>query len=273
MITFNNLGRYGRLGNQMFQYAFLYSLSKKLKVDFGVPYKNKSQDEFKHFSLPDGFKITALDSSEIINKNNYAQEFFNFYPEVFEKIKNNTDVRGFFQSEKYFKDFDLEIKKEFEFKDEITEKAEKEIGKHKEPLISICIRRGNYLQDKYRKIHPVCKINYFLNCLSKIPNYKKIIFTDDPSWHFINKIKNYEVFKQEDSIQNKFVVMKIMSMCDYQIISNSSFCWWSAWLGNSKRIFAPKIWFSRKWFDFWKDKNWSDIYCSNWEILDSPIAL
>jgi hypothetical protein len=270
MITFNLLGKYGRLGNQMFQYAFIYALSKKKNFNFGVPYKNKSSNEFDNFSLSEGFEITAPDSSKIENKKTYNQKYFNYYEEVFEEIEENVDIRGFFQSEKFFLEFNKEIKKEFTFKEEIVNKSNEIFDKYKEPLISICIRRGNYLREPYKNHHPTIDINYIKKCIKLIGNdYKKIIITDDPNWEPIKKIENYEIVKQLNDWSNKFVMMRLMSLCEYQIISNSSFCWWSAWLGNSKKIFAPKIWFHKKWFTIWKDKNWNDIYCKNWTIVDS----
>ena len=55
MITFSNIGRNGRMGNQMFQYAFLVGIATRNNFEYGVPYSNKSTDEFKHFCLPDCF--------------------------------------------------------------------------------------------------------------------------------------------------------------------------------------------------------------------------
>lgn len=268
MITFNQLGKHGRLGNQMFQYAFLFNLAKKRNFEFGVPYKNKSIDEFENFSIPDGFKITAIDSSGVVCSNNYRQRYFNFYKESFD-VEDDTDIRGFFQSEKFFFENSFEIKKEFCFKDEIVYKSNLILEKYKEPLISICIRRGNYLQKEYKNFHPVISIGYIKKCLNEIPNHRKLIVTDDPSWRFLEEIDNSEIIIQTGDPMNKFVMMCLMSKCDYQILSNSSFCWWSAWLGNSRKIFAPKNWFHKKWFNMWPNSHWNDIYCNDWIVLDS----
>jgi hypothetical protein len=55
-----------------------------------------------------------------------------------------------------------------------------------------------------------------------------------------------------------------MSLCDYHVIANSSFSWWGAWLGESKKVIAPSQWFGES-----PDmpKNWSDIYCKDWIII------
>jgi hypothetical protein len=273
MITFNSLGSYGRLGNQMFQYAFVYSLAKNKNFDFGVPYKNKSKNEFNNFSIPEGFNITAQDSSGIDNKKIYKQKYFNYYEEIIYEIEDCTDIRGFYQSDKFFLDFKKEIKKEFTFKQKIIDKSDQIFKKYKEPLISICIRRGNYLEKPYSEHHPTIDLYYINQCLKSIESHKIIIITDDPNWNVLKKIKNSEIVKQSEDSDNKFVMMRLMSLCDYQIISNSSFCWWSAWLGDSKKIFAPKYWFHKKWFSNWKDDNWNDIYCDNWNVVDSNLKI
>ena len=68
MITFNNIGHYGRFGNQMFQYATLYSLAKTRKYTHGVPLQTKSEDEYHNFCLPECFPIYLLKILPDFNK-------------------------------------------------------------------------------------------------------------------------------------------------------------------------------------------------------------
>ena len=123
MITFNNMGHYGRMGNQMFQYATLYSIAKTRGYEFGVPYKRKSANSYQNFCLDESFSnLSAKDSSNAMPRA-YAQEReFTYNPGIF-GIKDGTDVVGYFQSEKYFKDYRNQLLKEFDFKPEIKEKA------------------------------------------------------------------------------------------------------------------------------------------------------
>lgn len=272
MITFTKMGTmgFGRLGNQMFQYALIFSVAKKLKLNFGIPYKNKSNNDYQNLCLDEGFEITADDSSERVPKNKFIERKFSFDDSVF-KVKDDTDFVGFFQSEKYFKEFEKEIKKEFTFKSDIIEKSNEILSTINHPLVSVCIRRGDYLNKEFSKIHNTCGLNYFLNCLNKIPqNTNKLIITDDYEWaeRKFSKIKNLQIINQNlNDSKNKFVMLRIMSMCDYQIISNSSFCWWGAWLSKSKKILTPKKWFGKGW----SGGSWNDIYCSEWEIVDDYI--
>ena len=128
MITFNKLGIHGRLGNQLFQYSLIFSVSKKLNLSFGVPYKNKSKNEYSNFCLDEGFCINALDSSSHLSKNTFIQKKWSFhFDDTVFKVRDDTDFEGFFQSEKYFKEFEKEIRKEFIFKDEIVLAVKEEI--------------------------------------------------------------------------------------------------------------------------------------------------
>lgn len=273
MITFSKMGTngFGRLGNQMFQYALVFSVAKKLNFSFGVPYKNKSNNDYENFCLDEGFEITANDSSAWFPKNKFIEKNFGFDSSVFE-VQDDTDFVGFFQSEKYFREFKKQIKEEFKFKSEIIEKSNELLSKFDCPLASICIRRGDYLDSAYKKIHYTCGLNYFLNCLHRIPQDAiKLIITDDCDWakeKFSKKIANCRVINQDlNNPKNKFIILRIMSMCDYHIISNSSFSWWGAWLSNSKKILAPKKWFGKDW----NRGSWNDIYCDQWQIVDDYI--
>lgn len=273
MITFNKMGTHGRLGNQMFQYCLIFSVAKKLKLNFGAPYKNKSNDEYKNFCLDEGFCITAGDSSNHIPKYKFIEKKWMccyFDKSVFD-VQDDTDFIGSFQSEKYFQEFEKEIRKEFQFKSTVIQKSNEIISEFKKPLAAISIRRGDYLLPKFKKTHFACDINYFFKCIKKIPEETfKLIITDDIEWakKKFSKIKNYKILDQNlNDPKNKFIVLRIISMCDYHIISNSSFCWWGAWLceNKNKKVIAPKNWFGQ----LWPRNSWNDVYCKDWNIIDN----
>ena len=262
MITYKKIGSNGRFGNQLFQYATLYAVSKTLGCDFGVPYKSKSNNEYSKFYLPECFpNLTAKDSSEANILHILQERGFKFDDSVF-SVPDNTDINGYFQSEKYFINYKDKILSEYVFNKQIQQKAFKIRSLAKSQAISIHLRLGDYLN--LQDCHPVCSIKYYQESLSMVPNDLLIyVFSDD-----LEKAKKFFDFMNRDVIfvegGDKYVEMCLMSLCDYHIIANSSFSWWGAWLSNSKKTIAPARWFG----DSLKvPQNWSDIYCRNWIVV------
>lgn len=262
MITFNTIGKYGRFGNQMFQYATLYSIAKTRNYDFGVPYKQRSLQEYMDFCLPDAFmNLSAQDSSDILVQHKAKERDPHYNAGIF-GIPDNTDILGYFQSEKYFVDYRRDLLKEFEFKQEIQEKATSIRSLTKESVISVHLRLGDYTN--LSNIYPPCKIEYYEEALSLLPNDLMLfVFSDEPdkAVEFFKNLNKKIVFMENKS---KFVDMAVMNMCNYHIIANSSFSWWGSWLSNSSKTIAPAKWLGE---DPSLPQNWTDIYCKNWIVI------
>lgn len=260
----------GGLGNQMFQYAFGFSESKKLDTLFKIHFVYFKGDTPREFEL-DVFNISAkIASKNEIKKfpiqKKWYQNLFNFgstsryslvrenglnYQGNFLNVKDNSLLTGYWQSEKYFKDFKKEIIKEFTFKHEFKEKN-KSISKliTQSNSVSVHVRRGDYIENKETNaFHGICSPEYYLRAMKTIENKIKkpiyFFFSDDPQWvkenlsskfesHYINWNKN----------KDSYIDMQLMSFCKHNIIANSSFSWWGAWLNqNSKKsVIAPKRW-------------------------------
>jgi len=262
MITFNLMGRYGRFGNQMFQYATLYSIAKTRKYEFGVPYKNKSENPYLNFCLDEAFEnLSAKDSSNVIPIQRARENQFEYNAGIF-GISDNTDIHGYFQSEKYFKDYRNQLLKEFTFKPYIFEKALNVRSVTREPVISVHLRLGDY-KNLVGK-HPVMEKKYYQEALEHLPKDLLIIgFSDEPeeaSNLFDSLNRKYFVTNPDDS----YTDMCTMTMCNYHVIANSSYSWWGAWLSESKKVIAPYNWFGE---DDVMPKNWSDIYCKEWMVI------
>ena len=116
--------------------------------------------------------------------------------------------------------------------------------------VSIHIRRGDYVGNQdILEDHGICNFDYYLKAInilsSKISSFKLFFFSDDMDWVKENFSSiNVDKFFIEQEQKNDWVDMFLMSSCDHQIIANSSFSWWGAWLNsnNSKIVVAPKIW-------------------------------
>jgi hypothetical protein len=265
MITHKSIGYSGRLGNQMFQYAALKSLSLKTGYEFYLPnntsvkqdgcfdFTNNKWISYK-LDLLDCFNLKCKFSNEI-QPNIYQENSFNFEPEIF-NIKNNTSIEGYFQSYKYFEKYNDQILNEFTFKKEILYKCFDIITKYKNP-VSIHIRRGDYIKHPgFWTVTPEYiqeSLNYFND-----DEYTFLIFSDDIEW--CKQVFPKEVIFVE--YNNQFVDLCLMSLCHHNIISNSSYSWWGAWLNKNtnKKIIAPSNWFT-------ESKPLNDLYPKKWIII------
>jgi len=263
MITFSHLGQLGRMGNQMFQYATLYSVAMAKNYDFGVPFDKKSNNEYFNFCLNECFSHLSARSCKNTNVNYYKEKDFCFDSSIFD-IPNNTDLYGYFQSEKYFIKYKQDILREFTFNEEIIKISKNIKSQFNNPTVSVHIRLGDYLNPINKTMHPIPDIKYYQNSMDIMPkDLKYIIFSDD-IFLAKNILKSIDKNFIYIDTKNKYVDMCLMTLCDYHIIANSTFSWWGAWLADSKLVIAPKKWFGESPN---APKKWSDIYCNGWITL------
>lgn len=269
----------GGLGNQMFQYAAGKSLSDKtgieFSIDFDCPYRHiKYRYNLDVFKL----KVKSASAADIwkskpktkvlkrlfmMTGKDYncklvtEKKDFVFDPEFF-GIEDGSYVRGFWQSEKYFKDIANTIREDFSFVSE-PEGRNKEFADQiaSSQSVSLHIRRGDYVKvAETNSLHGVCSISYYkqaINILSeKIQNPVFFIFSDDMDWvkeNFSIQAEHYYV--DENNAATNFEDLRLMSLCRHNIIANSSFSWWGAWLNASKSkiVVAPKQWMNDPSFE------------------------
>lgn len=248
MISFNKLGQLGRLGNQMFQYSALRGISAHKDYWYSIP---------SNSFLFDGFKINQTLPNN--NKETICCNIFEFDFNFYDNCPDDIDILGFFQSEKYFKHIENEIRKDFTFHDDIFYKCIE--YKHNyfsnTKVISIHVRRTDYISDNNFDCLP---INYYKNALKIFPYSPVIIHSDDIEWCktiFVGERFYFSPFS------NCFEDLCLMSLSNYHIIANSSYSWWGSYLAKSERTVAPKQWFSGEFLD-WDTK---DLYRSNWIII------
>jgi len=250
MITFSKIGKKGNLGNQLFQIASTIGLATKNNREFAFLLW-KYQNSFKN-QLP----LLQADFKDFVNLD---EENYHCYEWNFEN--KNYDITGWLQTEKYF-DSNL-TKHYFEFSDSLKDKIERLYQKAFEKrTILISIRRGDFVHHKDYFQTP---INYYLNSLATFfPDWNSsnlIILSDD-----INYCKFHFSFLENaffgDGL-NEIEQLCLGTMCDDFIIGNSTFSWWTAWLGEKKdsKIIRPL-----KNFDGEKSKilNDKDYYPERW---------
>lgn len=259
MITYSKLGRNGRLGNQMFQYAAARAASFNTNSIFAIPDNNDLIQMFnlncKTYNL--SFNLDAICRLKAFNENGFN------YNSSFNTIQDNTDLFGYFQSERYFKTIRNEILQDFTFKKEIRHKSETFISSIRcdtRQLVSVHIRRGDYV-DK-QQYHPLCTPEYYRNAMQSFDNCDFVIFSDDIKWCKENLTEKQTIFSDLGEQETELCAM---TLCDHNIIANSSFSWWGAWLNtnSNKKVIAPKTWFGNNYSNL----DTTDIYCENWKIL------
>lgn len=256
----------GGLGNQMFQYAAAYSHASKnrakLAIDISLLQKSKQntaltardyalsvfpniKNKVKHY--PDGFEKSLY--SRITGRKIWYEKDLR-YDKKMHAAGNNIIMHGYFQNEAYFNSGREAILKQFEFP-KLSIKANSYVSKiSSRNSVSVHVRRGDYVSDKKtNSVHGVLDVKYYNRAIKKISD-----LVDDPLFVFISDDVAWceETFKSDDSslfikdLDNDFEDMALMSLCKHNIIANSSFSWWGAWLNNnsSKIVIAPDQWFA-----------------------------
>ena len=269
MIGHNHLGKNGRFGNQMFQYAATRGIAAKHNYDWCIPDGPKTDDEFEdeenQHKLFMAFKMGGV---KVINMHPapYKQEgSFTFDQDLFDNCEDNINLYGYFQSEKYFKHIEDQIREDFTWRDDVRDLCQDLFNTIGDTAISLHIRRTDHLVKP--TYHPVLPLSYYEEALSKCPRVHDscevpvLVFSDDPEWCHEQDFFNDDRFLISDSGDN-ITDMCLMSMCDYQIMANSTYSWWGALLSNSENVIAPKLWFGPDGQDP------KDIYVDRWRYLD-----
>ena len=170
-------------------------------------------------------------------------------------------IVGYFQSEKYFFHNEKIIKDLFSIDTESERLIERKYGDVlKEKPVSVHIRRGDYLSSG--GAHPTCTREYYNNAFSLFPpDTSYLFFSDDISWCKENFTGDNYHFSEKNE---DFIDLYLMSKCSHNIIANSSFSWWAAWLNNntSKRVISPKNWFGAN-----LNHDTRDVRPKKWEIV------
>ena len=281
----------GGLGNQMFQYAMARAITLKnkevLKLDitefnnydlrdfdldlFNITYSIATQEEISNL------KYRTLNWIEILIKRKkvtfansyYKEKYYQFDKEVL-KIQKNTYLFGYWQSPKYFEDYKEVLLNDFTLKENISSSS----NRCKDMIIasnsiSIHIRRGDYISDQTTNdFHGTCSLTYYKDAVEAVKNSTDnphfFIFSDDLVWakENLDFIENITFIDLAEDIPDH-EEMILMSLCKHNIIANSSFSWWGAWLNrnNEKIIIAPKQWFTDT------SINTNDLIPSSWTRL------
>lgn len=290
---------FGGLGNQMFQYAAGRALAcrtgKPLKLDISS-YRWDTLREYRlgSFKIREDFATLEeierwMAGSRPDSLNVYQrilrklrpwhrqmvirERSFSFDP-AFMKIRGSCYLQeGYWQSEKYFKDYEEQIRKDFTFRDEPDETNRRVLEEIRSSnAVSLHIRRGDYVRNpKTRSVHGVLGLDYYRKAIGvmakRVVRPKFFVFSDEIEWAKENLETGHPVTFVDHNREGKDVEdLRLMKHCRHHIIANSSFSWWGAWLNDDpeKLVIAPRNWFSEKEM---AQKDTSDLIPVGWKII------
>ncbi len=269
----------GGLGNQMFQYAMGRAVAianeDLLKLDISG---------FSNYELHQGFELQRIFncSFEVATEDNFRsalgwqsaryirrillkremsvfrgkgfviEPHFEYWDGI-KKIPSNVFTIGYWQSEKYFLSVAAQIRNDFTFclpfNDQNSEIAKQIEGVN---AVSLHVRRGDYVNNPTTTAtHGLCSLDYYQKAISyiseRVEKPEFFVFSDDIEW-----VKNHLrigfpcQYVDHNLNTESYNDMRLMSLCQHNIIANSSFSWWGAWLNSraNKIVTAPKTWFA-----------------------------
>jgi len=250
----------GGLGNQMFQAGHALSQGWKHNRETvfiprsWTPMQGKQTSHYRENIFRNLKFVDNIDGFTKVHEGPW--EFSEINP-----VEDNTVFEGYFQSGKNLLGFNDKIREIFgpteQFISEITQKYPQLI---QENTASIHIRFGDYKENPH--IHPSVSKEYLDKALEMIGSYSHLfLFGDDKEWLSNNFPGDNITLVNEDD----YVDMWMMSLCKNNIISNSTFSWWSAFLNKNinKKVIAPSIWFGPS-----GPQKYYDMYEPDWTKMD-----
>jgi len=261
----------GGLGNQMFQYAFGRYLSIKHKTELKYHFTNALFNTQRGFAL-DIFNIQAteatrkdlemfgimqniyfnrilylLDDRYHIQFNSHivTDRFPYTFNGLFRNTSNNAYLQGYWADERYFEGIEKFLHEDFTLKDKLDVMNQKIIEQMKKTnSVSIHVRRGDYITNK-ANIPKFLGASYYLDAIKKIEKKEEnpfyFIFSDDIAWcrKQFTQLNNV-LFVSHNTGINSYKDMILMSNCKHNIIANSTFSLWGAWINSNKNKLITK---------------------------------
>ncbi|MDB9857871.1 alpha-1,2-fucosyltransferase [Amylibacter sp.] len=258
----------GGLGNQLFQYCAGRALALRHDVDVSLDVRDYDRaNAFKvglgHFGvrtipaerLPvgreDGIAKALLKVVKGGALRSYREASLG-YDLAFADLPDETHLKGYWQSERYFTDFEDQIRDDLRI---VTKPSQENVDMLAEiqgcNAVSLHIRRGDYVSNaKFNAAHGTCDLDYYARAAAfvaqRVGDPVIYAFSDDPAWVAENLKLPFEMrFVGHNDGDTNYEDLRLMSACQHHIIANSSFSWWGAWLNPNaeKVVAAPTQWF------------------------------
>lgn len=242
MVTFTPQGR---MGNYLFELATAMGYAFKNNIEYTAPF----------ITLHEFWNPIYLKHLQNPKYNpNLPQAVIREYQHQYQELPFNESWRdvnivlsGYWQTEKYFKNYRQQILDAFNYEWNLNK-----------GLVSVHVRRGDYIT--FSEKHPAVPVEWYEEAMSMFPDKKFVFFSDDIEWCKENfKHRNDCSFSEGRSIEEDLIEI---SQCEHHINSSSTYSWWGAWLNRNedKKIYTPKLWFTENWGNL----NVDDIVPETW---------
>lgn len=246
----------GGLGNQMFQVANACAYAKRYELDWGINYGLS-------FCPNQGFTASKYKDNLFKNIPTTTELPTKVYRELsmkYHQIPKMCEVLfdGYFQSEKYFEDATDIIRSLFVFPKDIEEMVDSFLNTLSRPIVGVHIRRGDYI--KFSNVHAIHGVKYYSEASKIVGKHSSVVCTDD--WNSVNKEMSFSN-ATKSPFKNEIEDLCLLSKCDFLVLCNSSFSWWSSFLIKEKtKVVAPKNWLIDRNYEEYKD-----VFRKNWILL------
>ncbi|MBO4401865.1 MAG: alpha-1,2-fucosyltransferase [Selenomonadaceae bacterium] len=255
----------GGLGNQFFQYALGRCLAHKnnttLKLDLSVIINSDNPNESyrlgdfniqENLTTPEELELVknetdaGFDPEKNIRRIDTSDAPRAYVPELLAGANiDNVHLHGYWQREEYFKDIADILRKELTPKNPIGKVSESWRQKilASDCAVSLHVRRGDYLNPAQLNFGTL-PVNYYFRCIKElkksIPKFTVFVFSNDLEWAKENLDFGLPTEFVKDCEQD-YEELYLMTLCKHNIIANSSFSWWGAWLNSNpdKKVFSP----------------------------------
>ena len=262
---------FGGLGNQLFQYCAGRALALRHTVRLRLLWDGREQEntttrnfDLRHFNIQSEtimstqpLRRLGLRSVQSLLRHGPARtvrESALGYDPRFTSLGPHLRLKGYWQSEKFFKTFEESIREDLQIRTPPSKPNQTLLDQiTSQNAVSLHVRRGDYVTNPLANAHHgTCDLGYYKAAIEYIAGQMQeapifYLFSDDIAWVKNNLIPKYEtVFVDINDEATNYEDLRLMSRCRHHIIANSSFSWWGAWLNSDpeKIIVAPKNWYA-----------------------------
>ncbi|RIK37863.1 MAG: hypothetical protein DCC58_17440 [Chloroflexi bacterium] len=273
VITNSTIGTQGRLGNQLFQYAFLFAQARRLGTTAFVR-RDRRGYVLNRYRLDQSGTVRHVSRQEyadLYTKQIIAciDEYTFLYSPDLAHASDACDYTGYFQTELYFAEFADEVRQMFTLRaTPHTEQWQQWFAAQTTDVVAMHVRRGDYLNlpDKHTNLHGSDYYQRADALMGRLLNrpYVVLVFSDDIPWCRANPYFPADRRVEYVSGNDQFTDLYLLSLCDHHIIANSSFSWWGAWLAQreDQQVIAPSTWFGPD-----GPAPYDSLYCQGWHVI------